>query len=327
MTSASVTTPRKPSPERTGSDRVGVVRRRLAVATVTVCLPYTLLKALWVSGVSVGASAEGFTDTTRAANLVTGGMDLVAMILAIAFVAPWGRRLPAFLVAFPLWIGSGLLAPVAVGFLVGTPLQLATGGGNPFTGDDVLSPWVFGLVYSGFVLQAVLLVPGFLLYARTRWPVATGGGRVADGEGDTGPLQRILGSFLVVAAMAFAGVQLSGAVQSGGSSAGPSLPQRTLFTASALAAVAAAVGTTGLVRGKRLTRARLATVWLGSGVIFTTALSETLRNVSTEPGHWAAPGAGPGERTTVLLILLMSLGGAIGGALRLVEEERAHPTS
>ena len=55
--------------------------------------------------------------------------------------------------------------------------QLATGR-NPFSGDEVLSPWVFGMVYGGFILQGSLLLPGFLLYARDRWNVVTAGGGV-----------------------------------------------------------------------------------------------------------------------------------------------------
>jgi hypothetical protein len=315
-------TARHPIPQSAGTDRTWTLRRRICIATILVCLPYTLLKVAWVSGWSLGVSMEGFTDTTRVANGVTGAMDLVAILLAVAFVAPWGRRIPAFLMAFPAWIATGLLAPVAVGVLIGTPLQLATGGGNPFTRDDGLSPWVFALVYGGFVLQAALLVPGFLLHARDRWPVVTGGGRSAHGAGVTQPLQRVLGWFLVVAALAFAGLQLSWAIQGSGSQPDPTTPQRTLFAAAALAAVAAVVASVILLRGGRLTRPVLGAIWLGSAITVTSTLSDTLRGVATNTGDWGSTSVSAGEGTLVLFILLGALGGAIGGAMRLVEEER-----
>ena len=302
--------------------RTWVLRRRICIATILVCLPYTLLKVAWLSGWSVGASTEGFIDTTRVANGVTAGLDLAAIVLAIAFVAGWGRRIPAFLMAFPAWIATGLLAPVAMGFLIGTPLQLATGGGNPFTGDEGLSPWVFGIVYGGFVLQAALLLPGFVLHARERWPVVTGGGLAAGGAGATQVLQLVLGWFLIVAAVAFAGLQLSWAIQGGGSHPDPNTPTRTMFAGAALAALAAAVATGGLLRGGSLTRMRLVLIWLGSGITFTNVLNESLRNVATEAGGWGASSASAGEKTLFLFILLGTLGGAIGGAMRLVEEER-----
>lgn len=319
------TAARRPGALRPRDDGVHALRVWICVATVIVCLPYTLLKAAWVTGWSVGASIDGFTDTTRVANGVTGALDLVAILVAITFVAPWGRRIPAFLVAFPAWIASGLLAPVAVGFVIGTPLQLATGGDNPFTRDDGLSPWVFGLVYGGFVLQAALLVPGFVLYARDRWSVATRGGRASGGAGTTGPLQDLLGGIFVVAATAFAGLQLSWSLQGSGSYPDPNTPQRTLFAASAIAALAAAVATIRLMRGGRLTRLRLGTIWLGSGITFTSTLSDTLRSVATDAGAWAATSSSAAEATLILFVLLGTLGGAIGGAMRLVEEEGLSP--
>ena len=95
-----------------------------------------------------------------------------------------------------------------------------------------------------------------------------------------------------------------------------------MFVGAALAAVAAAVATAGVLRRARLTRSRLVLIWLGSSIAFTNALNETLRNVATEPGEWGSSVAGAGEKTLFLFILLGTLGGAIGGAMRLVEEER-----
>lgn len=317
-----VLTSTRSRPDPAPARRVSRLRRRICIATVLVCLPYTLLKVAWLSGWPVGVADGGFTDTTRVANGVTAGLDVVAILLAIGFVAPWARRIPAFLVAFPVWIATGLLAPVMMGFLVGAPLQLLIDGSNPFLGDEVLAPWVFGIVYGGFVLQAALLLPAFVLYARDRWPTVTAGGTEGRG-GRTDALQNVLGMVFIVAAVVFAVVQLGWATVGGGSFGEPDVPQRSLFAGSALAALGAAVAGVGLIRGGALTRTRLSLSWLGSGVIFTSTLNDTLRNVATAPGAWGSSSASAGDRTLLLFVLLGALGGAIGGAMRLVEEESA----
>ncbi len=167
---------------------VSRLRLRVCVATVLVCLPYLTLKTAWILGVPIGADEASFASDTRGANLITAGMELVAICLAVLMVHPLGRRVPAFVMAMPVWIGTGLLAPIGLGVPVGVVLQFATGGDNPFSGNATLHGWVFAVVYGGFVLESGLLLYGFLLYARDRWPVVLGGGRVADGGGLTRPL-------------------------------------------------------------------------------------------------------------------------------------------
>ncbi|MFD7059581.1 hypothetical protein [Streptomyces sp. NPDC059906] len=48
--------------------------------------------------------------------------------LALVLTRPWGRRMPARSLAFPVWVATGLLAPIMAGY----PLQLlaraVTGG-------------------------------------------------------------------------------------------------------------------------------------------------------------------------------------------------------
>jgi hypothetical protein len=99
-------------------------------------------------------------------NLITAVMEVVGAVLAVALVHRWGRRLPAWLVLFPLWVAGGLLAPVTlaapVGFLAGN----SSVADNPIDG---LEGWVFGVVYTGFSLQAVGLAVAFVLHVRARW--------------------------------------------------------------------------------------------------------------------------------------------------------------
>jgi len=303
-------------------DRLRRLRVWICAATVLSTLPYIALKLVWIAGNPVGSSVDGFTDTTRTANILTAGLDIVAMALAIFFVAPFGRRIHAFLVAFPAWVATGLLTPVVLGVVVGTPAQLLTGGGNPFVDDDGLSAWVFGLVYGGFILQGLLLGTGFVLYAVDRWNVVRRGGRAADGAGPTRPLQNVLGLVQVLALLAFAALSLVWAVAGGGAYRDPDTSQRVFVLSTVLVSAAAAIATLGLLRGGRLTRLRFVLIWVGAGVAFTTALRDTLVAVVTDSGDWGATATGPGERALVFFVLLGVLAGSIGGAMRLVEEER-----
>lgn len=305
----------------------GRLRLGVCLATVLACLPYLLLKVAWVAGWAVGVSGGGsFTDTTRGANVLTAGLEVAAIALAVAFVAPLGRRLPAAVVLLPVWVASGLLTPVALGVVVGAPLQLLSSGTNPFVGDEVLAPWVFALVYGGFSLQAVLLLTGFVLFARERWPVVARGGG-ATGGGVTRSLQDHLGGGLAVAATLYAAVQVATALSGGGRFTEVTTTQRVVLVGVALLAVATAWASVRLLRGAPLTPRRVVVLWVGSAVVFTDALSQTLTTVAIEPGAWGATDVGPGPATLMLLVLLAALGGAIGGAMRLVEENGADPVA
>jgi hypothetical protein len=294
----------------------------VCIATVTACLPYLLLKLAWVLGWPLGASGEEFTDSTRVANLVTAGLELTAVLLAVLLVYPLGRRVPAVVVVLPAWVATGLLTPVVIGATLGAVVQALTGGGNPFVGDEVLAGWVFVAVYGGFVVQAVLILAGFVLHARDRWPILTGGGRASAGAGATRSLQTLLGGTFIAAAVAFAVQQLSWGLRGGGGFTDPATAQRVFLVSGALVAGAAAAATWRLMRGARLSRIRLVPLWVGTAVTFTGSLSQTLTTLTIEPGAWGDRGASPSEAALTLLVLLGAVTGAIGVALRLVEEER-----
>jgi len=153
-----------------------VARRRLAVcvATVLACVPYLALKVAWLAGSSVGirsgaAGAEMHDERYVVGNLVTMGMELVAIGLLLALTFPWGRRVPGWLLAVPVWVAAGLLAPIALGLPAGLVLQ-ALAGGAPSSGDNGLADWVYAVAYGGFVLQAVGVLAAFGWHARERWP-------------------------------------------------------------------------------------------------------------------------------------------------------------
>ncbi|MFD0853265.1 hypothetical protein ACFQ07_13575, partial [Actinomadura adrarensis] len=113
------------------------VRLAFCYLTLAACLPYLTLKALWLSGADIGLDAEAADQMHSAkfmvANAVTMGMELTAVLVAFTFTYPFGRRLPAWLVLFPMWVGTGLLAPIALGAPLGMLVQ-AVAGGSPLPG-------------------------------------------------------------------------------------------------------------------------------------------------------------------------------------------------
>jgi hypothetical protein len=143
-------------------------RARLVVgwAAVLGTIPYLVLKFAWLSGSTVGVVAVGAFDdpSMTVLNLVTAGMDVVAVVVALAFTYGWGLRVPGFLVLGPTWIGTGLLTPIVLLL----PTTLADIGRAP--AEELLEPWVQPMVYSGFGWQGVTLAIAFVLYARARWP-------------------------------------------------------------------------------------------------------------------------------------------------------------
>ncbi|MPY57056.1 hypothetical protein FNH08_07675 [Streptomyces spongiae] len=146
-----------------------------AVAVLS-CLPYLALKIAWIAGshlgIPEGSSLLEHRGAMAAVNGVTVAMDGAVIVLALLLTRPWGMRIPAWLLALPVWVATGLLAPIMAGF----PLQLmveALGGQvGGTTGDGqapLLDAWVFGVVYTGFIVQGLALGALFVLYARDRW--------------------------------------------------------------------------------------------------------------------------------------------------------------
>ncbi|MFD7865562.1 hypothetical protein [Streptomyces sp. NPDC059783] len=153
------------------TDRTRLVLRTVAIVA---CVPYLALKTAWICGSRVGIpDGSELLDHTTALVIGNAGsvvMDSAVVVLALLLTRPWGMRVPAWLLALPMWVATGLLLPIMTGY----PLQLlvrALGGqvvqdesGRPF-----LREWVFGVVYGGFILQGLALGTLFALYARDRW--------------------------------------------------------------------------------------------------------------------------------------------------------------
>ncbi|MGW3008788.1 hypothetical protein ACWC9R_08090 [Streptomyces sp. NPDC001219] len=249
---------------------------RLAVVA---CVPYLALKLLWVLGFDIGV-----VDTSRvgrttwiAANVLTFLLDAVAAVVAHTLTRPAGRRAPAWLLTFPLWMASGLLIPLLTGLAGGSVTALVTGVPHPVAAGDWLAPWVYGVVYGGFTVEAVTLFGAFALYAHQRW-----GGLLRRRLGalpDTGTraMQRI---FLLPAAALLAVLGTVQVLWGAGSALGVTaadMAARTVLThashwAAGLLSLAGAAGLVLLVLPGLLPRVRvraaLAPAWCGSASAF-----------------------------------------------------------
>jgi hypothetical protein len=162
------------------ANRLQRLRVAPAAAAISACLPYAALKVAWLTGSSVGSAtalgAASLHDGRHSVgNVVTLAMELVAVLLALALSDRRGQKLPAAVVLIPVWAGTGLLAPVALGLPLGIVAQ-AIVGGSPVPADNGLHGWVYAVVYGGFIVQAVALLTAFVLYARVRWGRAVGFG-------------------------------------------------------------------------------------------------------------------------------------------------------
>ncbi|MFF2655069.1 hypothetical protein [Streptomyces sp. NPDC058045] len=167
-----------PAARETGPPPVpppGPFVRALRVVAVAGCLPYLALKVAWIAGSRVGVPDGSVLLEHRGlmagANSATVLMDASVIVLALLLTRPWGGRAPAWLLLLPLWAATGLLTPIMAGY----PLQLLvglSGGGAPADGsssEPFLDEWVFGVVYTGFIVQGLALGALFVRYARNRW--------------------------------------------------------------------------------------------------------------------------------------------------------------
>ncbi|MET9443278.1 hypothetical protein [Streptomyces sp. NPDC006610] len=161
-----------PSPPHPSVSRPRRILRAVAIAS---CLPYLALKAAWVAGSRIGIPDGSELLEHRVpmavANGVTILMDSAVVLLALLLTRPWGRAVPAWRLAVPVWTATGLLAPIMAGFpaFVVADLLGGSGSGEAAGDEPFLDGWVFSVVYTGFIVQGVALGALFVLYARDRW--------------------------------------------------------------------------------------------------------------------------------------------------------------
>ncbi|WP_433326785.1 hypothetical protein [Spirillospora sp. CA-294931] len=239
--------------------------------TVVACLPYLVLKVIWIGGGNLGVGAEGqdemHSDKYVVANVVTAGMELVAVLVAMAFTYEWGRRIPAWIVLVPVWVGTGLLAPFVVGLPSGLLVQAVVGGSAVPDNDGAMGTWVFAVIYGGFIIQGVTLLAAFVLYARVRWAPLFETRTYELPSGTTREVQVLLARGAAVGAVLYAVLRVGWALRSGEFE---TAAQKTFVVVGAPLALLGAAATLALVerRGNGSLLPVLGCAWIGAGSLF-----------------------------------------------------------
>ncbi|MFB7465385.1 hypothetical protein ACFCZ1_18150 [Streptomyces sp. NPDC056224] len=302
----------------------GTGRRVLRAVALAATAPYLTLKSAWLAGSHVGIPdgsvlrEPGLYFTV--ANSVTLAMDACVILLVLVLTRPSGIRFPAWLLTVPVFVATGLLTPILLGFpgqllvrALGFGLEEATKAARaPF-----LDPWVFNVVYTGFTIQGLALAGLFVPYARERWGRRWQGvlgpqvipdgvrGRFPSSTGVVAGAAAAAG--LAVAAVhaywAFGGTAWLGAERAAAYSAETAV----VSAAHGLCALAAGAGALLLARGGK-SRAwwPLGLAWIGAGATLTWGTWMLI----TSLGPQVDGGEGPATAT-----LLTYAGQMITGAL------------
>lgn len=154
-------------------------------------IPYAILKTLWAFGVTIMVSEKGIEELH--ASMITSsdpissflyscGIDItailaiIASLLALALVRPWGRffpnwlphirgrKVPRWLVLIPAWLGGLIFISVSI-----ITFYKLIGGSISLSDNSEFEPWVLIPVYGGFFTWGVTISLAALSYQmRTR---------------------------------------------------------------------------------------------------------------------------------------------------------------
>ncbi len=257
--------------------RKGGARLITGYAAIAFMLPYLALKIAWISGTPVGMLDKSLVaePAMLALNILTFFMDAVAVLLALTFTHGWGLRAPAWPALFPMWVGTGFLAPIAVAWPIIILAQVMgpDWSQRPSSAPAMLEPWVTEMVYTSFACQGLALMTAFILYARARW-----GARLLARTGEVQPPRPAVTLLCAVASVAAAAAGTLHLLWAAGAPLGlppPLLQSRDanfylLHATYGLAALGAAAGIVMLVnrRGRWPLWVPLSLAWTGSGAMF-----------------------------------------------------------
>ncbi|MFF3455942.1 hypothetical protein ACFYXH_16810 [Streptomyces sp. NPDC002730] len=302
---------------RSAPERHSPARRLLRALAIASCVPYLSLKIAWIAGSRIGIPDGSKLLESRglmaAANSVTVLMDGAVIVLALLLTQAWGRRVPAWLLATPIWIAGGLLAPIMVGFPVQLLTHAVTGDGSQKVGDrPFLDEWVFGVVYTGFIVQGLALGTLFVLYAREHWSHMWRG-RVWDlPRAATGRTLKVTAVAAAVLALFPATMRLLWACGATTGLSATRIEQRTadFYVLEGISALFVAVAVAGALllafrRGPGLPlKIPLAMAWLGSGAVGCWGIWLLIAAV--------LPGGEEGERASGLMALTYAVGMIVG---------------
>jgi hypothetical protein len=293
--------------------RPSLTRRLIGGLAIAATFPYLVLKLVWIAGGTVGVTDQKFVHdgSVLTLNVLTLGLDALAIVVALALTYGWGSRHAAWPVLLPAWIATGLLAPIAVTMPIATAGSLFT---PTFEGGGPLRPWVFVLVYGGFTAQGVGLSAAFAAYARERWAWVF---RSRTSEGTPGPTREIqrFGAGVTVVIMAVVATAHLYWAAGGGHQADRTYTTYLVQALYGVLAIATAAGLLTMVRRRAHVRLwiPLTATWLGAGAMFAWGgwgmLNMLLGSALAQGGH-----AGP---AIDLLQLLGGLIAAMTGIVRL----------
>lgn len=278
--------------------KAGIGRITAAIVAIAAMLPYLTIKILWMTGSSIGVSDPALmgSSTMLGMNAMTFGMDAVALVLALGFTMRWGMRLPGWLVLLPLWVGIGLLANI----LASAPISVLVEGSAIFAGGGPIAPWIYMMVYGGFIGQGIGLMAAFALYARDRWPHVLL--RIQ-------PFHHVVGWGALVVACALGGTRLSWALS------GERFVTAMQDGVQGVLGIAGAVCLVALFRGGRPYWWLLVVAWLGSGIMFANSLYAEI--VGAVGGPFGSGSASTTARLVELFTLLTGLVMGLAGAFAL----------
>ncbi len=153
------------------ASRLMKMRRIGGYSAAIAVTPYLLIKIAWTFGLFLPTEQMG-DSSWRVINAATVVLAAVGILLAMAFSRSWGERLPAWLVALPVWVGTGLLVPMLLLAPVLGPVAMnrdkEAGAAAIWSYEQILV--MVSLVGIGIGLPLALAG-----YAKARWPEAMGG--------------------------------------------------------------------------------------------------------------------------------------------------------
>ncbi|MFE9630187.1 hypothetical protein [Streptomyces sp. NPDC006463] len=253
---------------------LGTGRRILRAVALAATVPYLTLKSAWLAGSQVGIPDGSVLREPGlffiAANSVTLAMDACVILLVLVLTRPSGIRFPAWLLTVPVFVASGLLTPILLGFpgqLLVRGLGFGVDEAAKAAQEPFLDPWVFNVVYAGFTIQGLALAGLFVPYARERWGrrwQGVLGQRLPSSTGVVAGAAAAAG--LAVAAVyaywAFGGTAWLGAERAAAYSAETAV----VSVAHGMCALAAGAGALLLARGGHVpARWPLGLAWIGAG--------------------------------------------------------------
>lgn len=231
--------------------------RVLRAVAIAACAPYIGLKIAWMSGSHIGIPNGSTLLEDRTAMILGSAesalLDAVLIALVLLLTQRWGRRVSPWLLIPPVWAAAGLLSPIMVGYPLQLGVRMLGGTASPAGGPAArpfLHEWVFTVVYSGFIVQALALSALFVLYAGTRWGQLWRG-RVSDlaAQGATRGVQRATALMASAVMLVPLGSHLLWATGSTSGLTAPQISGRTsdFYALEAAYALFAAMTVTGLL--------------------------------------------------------------------------------